>query len=303
MDTLELSNANFVHRKMKNAHQKTPDDNTITQTESQSDVVYKVKTTGGDDGYIILLFEHQSRPEKMMAFRLLEYSVLLMRQHLDQENATLPVVMPVVFYHGRVSPYPYSTDIFDCFAAPELAKNYYFKPFKLIDVTTIPDEELKRNIITAPFQIVAKHIRDNDLLPVLQDLAAGGILAKNAQVSEGKLFCDVLYYAMSTGEISNRQAFETMLLEQTEAVRKPFMTILEQYQAEARQSKQQALQQGLQQGLQDGIQQGVQQGVQLMAKRLINKGLPLAEVQVLTELSLVELKALAESETETEKSH
>ena len=39
------------------------------------------------------------------------------------------------------SPYPYSTDIFDLFTAPDLAKEFQFKPIKLIDLTTIPDDD------------------------------------------------------------------------------------------------------------------------------------------------------------------
>lgn len=72
-----------------------------------SDMLYTVQTTSGM-GYIYCLIEHQSRPEKLMAFRLLRYCVAAMQQHLEQGNKQLPVVIPLLFYHGRTSPYPYS---------------------------------------------------------------------------------------------------------------------------------------------------------------------------------------------------
>ncbi|BAN98028.1 hypothetical protein E05_32620 [Plautia stali symbiont] len=52
-----------------------------------------------------------------MAFRLLRYSVAAMQRHLEQGNDTLPVVIPLLFYHGTISPYPYTTQWFDCFIA------------------------------------------------------------------------------------------------------------------------------------------------------------------------------------------
>ncbi len=73
-----------------------------------SDILYSVQTSAGK-GYIYTLVEHQSRPEKLMAFRLLKYAVAAMQRHLEQGNDTLPVVIPLLFYHGRTSPYPYTT--------------------------------------------------------------------------------------------------------------------------------------------------------------------------------------------------
>ncbi len=73
-----------------------------------SDMLYSVQTNAGK-GYIYTLVEHQSRPEKLMAFRLMRYAVAAMQRHLEQGNDTLPVVIPLLFYHGTTSPYPYST--------------------------------------------------------------------------------------------------------------------------------------------------------------------------------------------------
>ncbi|QLK88726.1 hypothetical protein E3U36_10285 [Arsenophonus endosymbiont of Aphis craccivora] len=55
------------------------------------------------------LIEHQNKPEKLMAFRLLRYSVAAMHRHLEQGNKTLPVVILLLFYQGKNSLYPYST--------------------------------------------------------------------------------------------------------------------------------------------------------------------------------------------------
>jgi len=71
-----------------------------------SDVLYSLKTAGGD-GYIYVLIEHQSTPDRHMAFRLLRYAVAVMQRHLDAGHTKLPLVIPVLFYNGKRSPYPF----------------------------------------------------------------------------------------------------------------------------------------------------------------------------------------------------
>ena len=40
-----------------------------------SDVLYSLKTKGGYEGYVHVLIEHQSSPDRHMAFRLMRYAV------------------------------------------------------------------------------------------------------------------------------------------------------------------------------------------------------------------------------------
>ncbi len=82
-----------------------------------ADILYSLKTTAGD-GYIYALIEHQSTPDRHMAFRLMRYAIAAMQRHLDAGHDQLPLVIPVLFYHGLASPYPYSLRWLDEFAAP-----------------------------------------------------------------------------------------------------------------------------------------------------------------------------------------
>ena len=52
-----------------------------------SDVLYSLKTRAGD-GYIHVLIEHQSTPDKHMAFRLMRYAVAAMQRHLEAGHPT-----------------------------------------------------------------------------------------------------------------------------------------------------------------------------------------------------------------------
>lgn len=161
-----------------------------------SDMLYSVQTTTGK-GYIYTLIEHQNKPEKLMAFRLLRYSVAAMHRHLEQGNKTLPVVIPLLFYQGKTSLYPYSTQWLDCFADPELAKSVYMQAFPLVDITVIPDEEILTHRRVALMELVQKHIRTRDMLEFGQQIA--DLLNQYAMGPE--LFKGLIYYIVERGNI------------------------------------------------------------------------------------------------------
>jgi predicted transposase/invertase (TIGR01784 family) len=73
---------------------------------SYSDILYSLQTSKGE-GYICMVIEHQSTPDSHMAFRLLRYALAAMQQHLDRGHKALPLVIPMLFYHGTISPIPF----------------------------------------------------------------------------------------------------------------------------------------------------------------------------------------------------
>ena len=87
VDSLEIRKDSFVEKELKQFY---------------SDILYQVSFKGGK-GYIYLLFEHQSKPYRLIAFRLLRYMVKIWEQELRAEPAlvSLPPIIPLVLYHGR----------------------------------------------------------------------------------------------------------------------------------------------------------------------------------------------------------
>ena len=124
-----------------------------------ADILYSLKTTAGD-GYIYALIEHQSTPDQHMAFRLMRYAIAAMQRHLDAGHDRLPLVIPVLFYHGLVSPYPFSLRWLDEFVAPELAGHLYHGAFPLADITVIPDDEIATHQRMATLELL-QNIFDN----------------------------------------------------------------------------------------------------------------------------------------------
>ncbi|MEN3262260.1 Rpn family recombination-promoting nuclease/putative transposase [Sodalis endosymbiont of Spalangia cameroni] len=261
-----------------------------------SDMLYQVQTSAGTS-YIYCLIEHQSRPEKLMPHRLLRYSLAAMQRHLEQGNDRLPVVVPLLFYHGRTSPYPYSMRWLDCFADPVLAEWVYGQAFPLVDVTALPDDEILTHRRVALLELVQKHIRTRDMLEMVQDIAR---LVKEWSLPKEQ-FRSLMYYIVMQGNTPAAGQFLQMMAEQAGDYQEDVMTIAEQLRQEGeRRGLQQGMQQGLQQGLQQGMQLGKTEGRQegehsaslKIARQLIANGIDHAVVKLSTGLTDVELDML-----------
>lgn len=137
---------------------------------SYSDILYSVNTTSGA-GYVYVLIEHQSSPERHMAFRLMRYAIAAMQRHLDKGYRELPLVIPLLFYHGKISPYPWSLRWLDGFQWPAQAESLYCGAFPLIDITSMPDEHIMQHRRVAMLELLQKHIRQRDMLELYEQLA------------------------------------------------------------------------------------------------------------------------------------
>ena len=80
----------------------------------------------------------------------------MLREHLSQGNSQLPVVVNLVLYSGKKSPYPYSVDIYDCFEDPVLARAMMFKPLDLIDLGQLREEELLQHSTADLLELLLK---------------------------------------------------------------------------------------------------------------------------------------------------
>ena len=87
LESLEPVNRSYVDESLKDRH---------------ADLAYKARA-GELDCFLYLLFEHQSRPDPKMVFRLLCYMLAIWREYEADhpESRRFPVVLPVVLYHGK----------------------------------------------------------------------------------------------------------------------------------------------------------------------------------------------------------
>ena len=120
--------------------------------ESFTDMLYKTKING-EDGYIYFLFEHKSYQDPLVILQLLKYIVRIWEEKYDRKANRLPIVIPMVIYHG------------------ESKWNVQTKLMKLIKGIDELPEEMKKYIPTYEYEVY-------DLSPSAQMGIAGMALTK-----------------------------------------------------------------------------------------------------------------------------
>lgn len=256
-----------------------------------SDVVWSLKTKEGE-GYIYCVIEHQSTAVPHMAFRLMRYATAAMQHHLDAGHKTLPLVIPMLFYHGVQSPYPWSLNWLDEFDNPQLARQLYTEAFPLVDITVVPDDEIMQHQRVALLELMQKHIRDRDLMGLVDRLVTLLVtgIANDSQLQT------LFNYLVQYGDATRFSEFIREVAERSPHHKERLMTIAERLRQEGhRHGLQEGLQKGLQQGLEQGLHEGKQTGTReealRIARMMIEKGIERDLVLTITGISVDEVIA------------
>ncbi|EAN1665124.1 Rpn family recombination-promoting nuclease/putative transposase [Salmonella enterica] len=252
LDTLRLESSHSVEESLK---------------EQYSDVLYSVKMQG-TSGYIHVLIEHQSTADKKMAFRMMRYAIAAMHRLLKDENGPLPLVVPLLFYQEKTSPYPLSMSWLDMFALPELARRIYSEPFPLVDITVIPDDD------------IMQHRR----IALLERL----VTLISAEYTTESQLNSLLSYMVQRGHTDQPQVFYRELanrLPQEESM----MTLAEWF---AEQGMQKGVREGMLEGKREGLQEGKTEERRNIARRMLESGMTREAVAQITTLTDDEIEQI-----------
>ncbi|QZN96630.1 Rpn family recombination-promoting nuclease/putative transposase [Symbiopectobacterium purcellii] len=237
-----------------------------------SDVLYSLQTRAGA-GYVHVLIEHQSKPDKQMAFRLMRYAIAAMQRHLDAGNKKLPLVIPVLFYVGKPSPCPNSTNWLQLFDHPALARQLYSEDFPLVDVTIISDDDIMQHRSMAALTLIQKHIRERDLSDLMDRLVT---IMLTTNMTRQQVI-SLINYMVQAGNTSNAEAYVRQLAQRVPQHGDELMTIAEQLE---------------QKGIEKGSKEGRREATLDIARELLQNGVELGIVMKSTGLSEEELAKL-----------
>lgn len=255
LNTLQLESGSFIEEDLRAYY---------------SDVLYSLEINN-KTGYIHVLIEHQSSPDKYMSFRLMRYAIAAMQRHLEAGNDTLPLVIPVLFYHGKQTPWQGSMNWLDHFEDPGTARQLYSTPFPLVDVTIIPDDEIMQHRSMAALTLVQKHIRQRDMAQLLDKLTRLFMLEKMS----GQQIIVLINYMVQAG---NTQDVQTLLYKLAQRVPQhgdKLMTMADQLK-------------------QIGREEGKRIAILDIAKAMLKRGLDIDAIMEMTGLSKDELQKLAQ---------
>ena len=246
LNTLHLESGSFIEESLKG---------------HSTDVLYSVQMQG-NPGYLHVVIEHQSKPDKKMAFRMMRYSIAAMQNHLDAGYKELPLVIPMLFYHGCRSPYPYSLCWLDEFAEPAIARKIYSSAFPLVDITVVPDDEIMQHRKMALLELMQKHIRQRDLLGLVDQIVSLLITGNTNDRQLKALF----NYVLQTGDAQRFRAFIGEITERAPQEKEKLMTIADRLREE-------------------GAMQGKHEEALRIAQEMLDRGLDRELVMMVTRLS------------------
>lgn len=179
--------------------------------EHAADLLYRITLHGGQSGYIHLLFEHKSYVERQINLDLLRYRVRIWEQWgkdltSSLPNATaqrrLPVIIPVVFYHGATPwnvPQQFADTVVD---EPALHDYIPHVRYHLVDLSHYRDEQLKGSVIMQTALLVFKYIFRDELPERIQGIF--GLLRTLEQHSEGIDYIRALLVYLTQATVSDR---------------------------------------------------------------------------------------------------
>lgn len=226
INSLQLTEKSFVIPELREIH---------------SDIIYKC-LIDEKSAYLFFLIEHESTAkDHLMAFRFLQYMVSLSSNHLRQGHKKLPIILPLCLYHGEETPYPHSNKLYDCFDDPELARELAFKPFKLIDLTILSDEEISQHGLAALLETLFKHHRSKQFLSIMRELIKSNLVQNVIRQLDVAYLTDMLNYIVNTSQDETEpQAAQHLLRELIQVFpqeREVIMTFAQQLKQEGRQEE------------------------------------------------------------------
>ncbi len=244
-----------------------------------ADVVYSANFAGRL-GYIYLLVEQQTEPDKWLPLRMHNYLLGLLNYHHSQyPDSDLPLIYPLIFYNG-LKPYKFSTDFFQLFDKQKLLmQKVWNEPIQLVDLQKIADEELRAHEWAGLMEFVFKHQFKRDMMQLMATIMAW---VHEVELNQGYEFAkNVISYIINQIDADNIDLIiELAQSHLSSELEEETMTIAERFRL-----------------------RGVEQGLQLARneqarhlKNLLARGYPPQEIAEAFELDLEEVLALLETE-------
>ena len=245
-----------------------------------NDMIYSLTLVQGQKVCILLMCEHQSKPHPQMPFRLLRYNIATIADHLEQNNAHIPIIVNIVFYHGK-EPWNYSTALADYYKDRELGVQYLdMAPFILVQLPASREDEvyIDKNLgfCFAAFRCTSSSDPYEELshfmnIPVFKEYF------QNLPDEDRYLMVSYLG-ACITRKGHSLEKLVTLTTNNTKEKEKMMESIAQEY-----------IDRGMQKGMQEGMQKGLEKTASYMLHQL---KLGIEIVQQATGLSRQELARL-----------
>ena len=226
--------------------------------ERESDIVYKQK---GKE--IFFLIEHQSSIDYNMPFRILEYSVEIIRQEIKNKSNSkelkYPQIVPIVIYTGNKK-----WDVKEKISQmQEELKGYSAELFKynLIDINKYTKEELlKENTMFSKIAVLEKSKTSEEMLKTLEEII------KKTKDEKEELYRIINYIIRpKIGDGKTDKILKIIREKEDNSM------VQEIFARECDKHFERGVKQGRKEGIEEGIKEGIKQSVIKMLKMKIDR--------------------------------
>ncbi len=241
--TLTPSEANFVSKRGRRYF---------------ADLVYDCRLKDGNLASIYILFEHKSAPAPMCALQILRYMLMIWEKSAKPITSAhvLPVVIPVVIYHGER---PWNGVPMRALFPKDAALDAYIPAFAMefFDLARLPESEIKGGIAGKAALLLWKALQEKSPTKRIVQLAQV-LLSALGPDSAMETIAQFLYYAQSVNESVSWDEVEKELaaLPEGEAIMKSFVIDV------APEAYQKGILEGMEKGMERGMEKGMEKGRQ-----------------------------------------
>ena len=154
-------------------------------------------------------------------------------------------------------------------------------PFPLVDITVVPDDEIVQHRRVALLELMQKHIRQRDLLGIVEHLTA--ILLSG--YANDRQLKTLFNYLIHSGKALRLGKFIREVAQRVPQHKEKLMTIAERLREVGRR-------QGKREGRLEGVEEGQRAEARRIAQTMLAEGMALETVLRITGLSEADIRAV-----------
>ena len=223
-----------------------------------SDLLYRVPLRGGATGFVYVLLEHKSAPDRWVAFQLLCYMVKIWEPLAKTSRGKkLPPIIPIVFYQGRPRwriPHNFAA-LIETHNEDSLGKYIPDFEYQLYDMANYDSDKFNGDLkLRVGMEAMKSRLTGAQPATFREFLKLAKPLQSRGRDELEYLMTALTYYSVAAKGLSKadfRDAVGEVLPRRKEKI---MSTVAKELRAEARQE-------GRQQGHREGRQEGQQEGM------------------------------------------
>lgn len=242
----------------------------------EADMIYKIK-----DKNVYILIEHQSKVDKNMPIRMVEYCLELGKTVCKYNKGKFPTIYPIVLYTGnRKWNIPTTIEISEQDSYDYGIQKSNYPVYSLIDINNYSNERLIKESTELSKALLFEKVKSKDVIKMLEKLNQ-----KVLTIEERKCITKILKYSNKIRKIlpSNSEYFEKIMKGDAKDMRfeETFLQALEDN-----------FKKGIKEGIKSGEKRGEKRGVSKMIKQMIKNHIGDEQIMKIAQIDEEKLKEL-----------